>query len=633
MASGKELVISDDWDDVLGAEPEDVVKSKEDIHKNSFGEENEDDDWGDAIAIEVLANYCCTLMKQMEFFRKQGIMCDGTIVVDDMELPVHKNILSATSPFFKNIFSQLTNPDDSKITLRNLTGQIMDDILHFAYTGEICIHDGNVRQLVATANFLQLQSLKDMTVNYLEQKLSPASAAEILILADKHNCKTLIQSAEKLIMDNFVIVSKTSGFKNLSFEIVHQLVKSEDIRVIKEEEVLEAVLTWVKSDKGNEKEKESHLANLLHEIRFLLISPSYLSETEKDEFVSKSSLCLNIIKEGINYHLSNSKHSIIDPKLAHPRKFMGVVCGIVCVGGWQGDKPTKDVFAYITSNYKWFPLAPLPKARYGHSVVSCKEFLYVIGGRNESTLLLSSVLKFDPTYNTWEEVAPLPYQVTSLGVCIFEDQLYCVGGLSSVGSIDIVLRYSSCNNVWQRLASLNCPRGALSVVASEKYMFAIGGIRKSGSGVNTQWEYLNTMEIYQRESNLWEYSTELLTKRAHASAVYLNHIIYLVGGQSELLGVSRGMDLYNTVAKEWSSVQYSGTPRTMSGIAVSETRFYVVGGMSKEGECLNTSEVYDTTKDRWTKISPLPVSTSSMQCCAINLRLAVLQGMTASFSE
>ena len=633
MASDKEI-ISDDWDDVLGAEPEDVVKQKEENHKNSFGEENEDDEWGDAIAIEVLANYCSTLMKQMEIFRKQGTMCDATIVVDDMELPVHKNVLSATSPFFKNIFAQLTNPEDSKITLRNLTGQVMDDILHFAYTGEACIHDGNVRQLVATANFLQLQSLKDMTVDYLEQKLSPASAAEILILADKHNCKTLTQSAEKLIMDNFVIVSKTIGFKNVPFEMVHQFIKSEDIRVIKEEEVLEAVLTWAKSDRGNEKEKESHLADLLHEIRFPLISPAYLTEIiEKDEFVNKSSLCLNIITDGKNYHLPNSKRNNIDPKLTHPRKFMGVVWGVVCVGGWQGDKPTKDVYTYITSNYKWFPLTPLPKARYAHSVVSCEGFLYVIGGRNESTKLLSSVLKFDPTYNKWDEVASLPYQVASIGVCVFEGQIYCVGGLSSVGSVDIVLRYSFCNNAWQRIANLNCPRGALSVVANEKFMFAIGGIRKSGSGINTQWEYLNTMEIYRRESDSWSYSTELLTKRAHACAVYLNHIIYLVGGQSELLGVNKGMDLYNTITKEWSSAQYSGTPRSMSGIAVSETSFYVIGGISRDGDCLNSAEIYDTTKDRWSKISALPVTTSAMQCCTIQLRLAVLQGMTTSFSE
>ena len=42
-----------------------------------------------------------------------------------------------------------------------------------------------------------------MAISYLENKLSPASAVEILNLADKHNGEQLILSAEKLINDNF----------------------------------------------------------------------------------------------------------------------------------------------------------------------------------------------------------------------------------------------------------------------------------------------------------------------------------------------------------------------------------------------------------------------------------------------
>lgn len=627
----------DEWDDVLGVEAEkDFVKPNgQKVKSDALGEEEDDEGWNDVIAIEVLENYCSNLMKQMECFRKEGVLCDAVIVVDDRDLPVHKNVLSAISPFFKNIFSRLTTePDDNRITLRNLTGQIMDDILHFSYTGEVCIHDGNVRQLVATANFLQLQSLKDMAIAYLEQKLSPASAVEILLLADKHNCGTLVQSAEKIISDNFVIVSKTDGFKKLTFEMMHQLVQSEDIRVMKEEEVFEAVMLWVKSDYGDRIDKEKQLPDLLQEIRLPLMSPSFLAEVvEKEQLIRNNKLCYEIITEGKNYHLPNADRSLVDSKLTRPRKFMGVVWSVLCVGGWQEDKPTKDVFAYLTSSFKWFPLTPLPKARYSHSVVSCDGFVYVLGGRDESTQLLSSVFRFDPSGNKWQAVASLPYQVAGLGVCVFGGQIYVVGGLASVGSIDIVLRYSARNNVWQRVANLNCPRGATSIVCDEKFMYALGGMRKSGSGLNASWEYLNTVEVFQRESNTWTYGLEMLSKRAHASAVYMNQKIYLVGGQGELLGISKGMDVYNTITREWSSTPYLGIPRSMSGIAVSENKFFVIGGITREGDCVNTAETYDTMKDRWTKIASLPISTGAFQCCTMQLRLAVLQGMTTSLSE
>ena len=637
MEAEDDLDLSE-WDDVLGAEPEKKFgKEKDEKSKENVPNEDDSDEegWGDVIAIEVLENYCSNLMKQMEIFRKQGVLCDASIVVDDRELPVHKNVLASISPFFKNIFSRITRPEDSKITLRNLTGQIMDDILHFSYTGEVCIHDGNVRQLVATANFLQLQSLKDMGITYLENKLSPANAVEILLIADKHSCQSLIQSTEKMISDNFVVVSKTEGFKKLKFEMLYQFIKSEDIRVMKEEEVYEAVIFWVKSGIGDRREKEKQLPDLLREVRFPLISPSYLNEVVKnEELFQYNKACLNILNEANHFHSPyNTNRTVLEDKLTRPRKFMGVVWGIVIVGGLVNDKPTKDVFSYVTSNFKWFPLTPMPQPRYCHSVVACDGFIYVFGGKDESTKSISSVIRFDPTSNKWENVAPLPYKVASIGSCVLGGQIYVAGGLAGIGSIDVVLKYSARNDVWQRVANLNCARGALALVADERNIFALGGIKKTGVNINAQWEFLNTMEVFYRESNTWNYGADLLSKRAHASAVSINQNIYLFGGQSELLGSCKGLDIFNTFTKEWSSSTYLGIPRSMAGIAISESKFYVIGGVTSKGQYINTAESFDVAKEQWMKIASLPNPVGSMQCCCVQLRLAVLKGMTTSLSE
>lgn len=634
MATDEEGLDLSDWDDVLGAEPEQNF-TEEKSKQNTLGNESDDEGWGDVIAIEVLENYCSNLMKQMEVLRKGGILCDAVIAVDDRDLPVHRNVLSATSPFFKNVFSQRsTNPDENKITLRNITGQIMEDILHFSYTGEVCIHDGNVRQLLATANFLQLQSLKDMTITYLEQKLSPASSVEILLLAEKHRCDKLLVLAEKIVSDNFAIVSKTEGFKKLTFEILHQFIQSEDLRVLKEEDVYEAVMLWVRSDFGDRREKNNLLPDLLREVRLPLMSPSYVSEISNDPLIQHNRDCYDIIMEGKSYHHPNNiNRANFDKKLTRPRKFMGVVWGIIGVGGWQDDKPTKDVFAFITSKNNWFPLNPLPEARYSHSVVSCDGFVYVLGGRDENTRLMSSVIRFDPTANKWQSVASLPYPAASLGVCVFEGQIFVVGGLSNAGSIEIVLRYSARNNVWQRVGNLNFPRGGAAIVADEKFMYALGGMRKVGAGLNAKWQYLNTMEIYRRDTNSWMFGKDMLSKRAHGAAAYLNQHIYLTGGQGELFGINKGMDIYDVLTYEWISVPYFGVPRSMSGISVSDDKFYVIGGFTKEGETVDTVETYDANKDRWSKIVSLPIRLGAVQCCTMQLRLAVLQGMTTSLSE
>jgi len=618
----------DEWDDILCAEPEKYF-TKPTVAVSGVANDGEEG-WDDIIAIEVQDGYCGQLMKQMELLRKQNSLCDAWIVVDDGELPVHKSILSAVSSFFYDIFSRITSKDEYKITLKNLTERVMDDILHFIYTGEAYIHDDNVRQLTATANFLKLVGLKEMAVAYLERKLNPTNAIEILVLAKKHDCPSLVASCENMIQENFTTVSHSNGFKNCTTEMLIDFVKSEELKVMKEEEVYEAVMQWVRQ---NSHEGEKNLSRILYYIRMPLMSPLYIAENiEKEELIRRSTHCLEMVQEAKNYGPSSIRIQY-DSFKTRPRKFMGVVWGIVIVGGWQEDLPTKDVYAFLPSSSKWHPLSPIYTPRYSHAVVACDGFIYVLGGRDELTKLISSVLRFDTSTNKWSYVSSLPYNLAALGAVCFDGQMYSVGGISGIGSVNLVFKYSARNDNWQKVASLNMPRAGLALVADENHIYAIGGVHKTGTDITTSWKYLDSMEVYNRENNTWKYSTSLLSPRAYASAVCMNKRIFLVGGQSKMLGDCKGFDVYNIVTQEWNSYPYLGVPRSLSGISIDDTKFYVVGGMSKDGECVNTVETYDISRDHWSKITSLPMKISSTQCCTIQLRLAVLQGLTTSMSE
>ena len=436
---------------------------------------------------------------------------------------------------------------------------------------------------------------------------------------------------EKMICDNFVMVSKTDGFQTCHLDELLYFVQSEDLKVLKEEEVYEAVMNWVKH---NAYDREKHLATLLLHVRMPLMAPFYLSENvEKDQIIRRTPGCLDFVLEAKNYHMPSADRTQYNTTRTRPRKFMGVVWSVVSVGGWQHKAATRDVYAFIPSSGQWHPLSPIYEPRYNHAVLTCDGFIYVLGGRNETTKLLSSVLRFDPSNNQWTYVSHLPYPLAALGAVAFDGQMYVVGGLSAIGSVNLTFKYSTRKDTWQHVAPLGMPRGALSIVSDDKNIYAIGGIHRTGEGQNSTWEYLNTMEIYDKEHNVWRFGTQLLSPRAHASAVYLNKRIFLVGGQSEMFGICKGLDVYNVTSGEWNSFLYLGIPRTMSGIAVSDSKFYVVGGMTKDGDCVNTVETYDNSKDRWTKITSLPMTLGANQCCTIQLRLAVLQGMTTSLSE
>jgi len=628
----------DEWDDVDEAEPDQQINTEGNEKTNNehkdVGDE-EEEDWSDVLNIEVLENYCSNLMLQMEEFRQQGVMCDAFIVVDDAELPCHKTILSSVCPFFKRIFSQLKDPNENRITLRNLNKEIMNEILHFMYTGEATIHDGNVRQLVATANFLQLKGLKEMGVTYLHNKLDASNAVDILLIADKHKCDGLVVSSEKLIKDSFVVVSRSEGFKKLTFEMLYQLVRSEHIRVVKEEEVYEAVMTWLKSDFGSSDGKLNQMPDLFQEIRFALMSPNYLREIlEKEDFVRQDQACLDMVSEAEKY--ASSRNPLSEPatgtRLLQPRKFMGVVTGLVCPGGWQGDQPSNKVYAYVSKHSKWYPLSPLPCPRYAHSVIAFDGFVYVLGGRDESSRLLSTAVRFDTIANTWQLVRSLPYRGCALGSCVFQGDMFVVGGVIAKGSTDSVLRYSQRHNSWQRVASLTHSRGGAAVVSCDKLLYAIGGVTKTLGSESTKWEFLDTVEVFDRESNKWRSAGCAPSKRAYASAAYLNKKIYVVGGQIQLISVHayKTIDIYDTYTREWlSSACNNLVPRSLCGIAVSESDFFVVGGINKEGESMRNVDTYNVNTCKWRKSTSLPVSLGGIQCCAMKLRLALLQELKA----
>ena len=54
-----------------------------------------------AISVTEQNPFCVEMMKRLNIQRKQGHLCDITLITkDDQELKAHRNILSAASPFF-----------------------------------------------------------------------------------------------------------------------------------------------------------------------------------------------------------------------------------------------------------------------------------------------------------------------------------------------------------------------------------------------------------------------------------------------------------------------------------------------------------------------------------------------------
>ena len=78
-----------------------------------------------------------------------------------------------------------------RVELEEATESIMEDALKYLYTGNVTVVAERAHNLIATANFLLLPSLKTMSGNVLKETVSTANCLFNYYFAEKYECVEL----------------------------------------------------------------------------------------------------------------------------------------------------------------------------------------------------------------------------------------------------------------------------------------------------------------------------------------------------------------------------------------------------------------------------------------------------------
>ena len=109
-------------------------------------------------------------------------------------------------------------------------------------------------------------------------------------------------------------------------------------------------------------------------------------------------------------------------------------------------------------------------------VVASDQHLYIMGGLSEAGEVLSRSTRFDPTHNTWENIANINEARQSAFGTAMNGQVYIAGGISSKRK---VLRscemYSPLSNEWQVIGCLKNARYNASMVCLQGKLYVLGG--------------------------------------------------------------------------------------------------------------------------------------------------------------
>lgn len=164
---------------------------------------------------------------------------------------------------------------DRHITLENIPHDLLDILVRFIYTGELCIDDDvNVLELVVHANYLALKEAEVLGWEHIVDNLDVDNAVQAYVLAGKMERPKEMREAMAILLEHFVDLVRTEDFLNIDVSLLCHIVGDNKLQTNSETEVFHAIRLWINHNPGK---RESDFPRLLAHVRLPLLTPEVFS--------------------------------------------------------------------------------------------------------------------------------------------------------------------------------------------------------------------------------------------------------------------------------------------------------------------------------------------------------------------
>ncbi|CAK8684650.1 unnamed protein product [Clavelina lepadiformis] len=201
-------------------------------------------------------------------------------------------------------------------------------------------------------------------------------------------------------------------------------------------------------------------------------------------------------------------------------------------------------------NLQWEEVASMKVRRGVMGASVFNETIFVVGGGNENGDHLSSGEYYTSAVNKWSDISPMKQPRSGNAVVSCRGYIYSLGGYGSNKHLTSVERFHPGNDVWDDVPSMKVPRRWFAAVAlNDTHIYAIGG--KAG---NEDATVQKSVERYDVTTNKWADVSEMNVERhAHAACV-LQGKIYVVGGGDKNNSAVKSIECYDPTTNKWTIV-------------------------------------------------------------------------------
>ena len=541
--------------------------------------------------------YCVEMMQRLNIQRRNEDSCDLILEVgsgdDQARLKAHRNVLCAASPFFYNALNtEMKEKKEGVIRLEEASKGLMEDILEYLYTGHVEISERNAVDFLAMADYLIIPSLKAKSCEVISQSMSHTNCLLFYYAAMSYQCTELQERTRNFIFANFMSVTGTEDFLELSRKQVEEWISSDEIKVKSEEEVFQVIVKWMEESEIGEHEE---FFQLLRHVRLMHVPRSYvLSNILTHPLVKGSETCTA-------FALDSTMTTSLKSSSRPPRN-----CLKTCEDGlftiWQ-----EKSFCYLPSENKWHEMCNLLSKKNCYPCSSA-----VVSGKLYVSVQEHRIIeRYDPFSNSWVSLMSNrgvdTYERPALAN--FQGSLFAVGGKTSENQVvNKVQKYNPDTDLWLEVAPMSVARAGVCVVADESSMYAIGGWSRIG--------VLNVVEKYDPQRNSWSKVASTREKKAYCCGVLVDSKVFLFGGVKRKVPaiISTLIEIYDPVSDGWTSVQNTFLRSIpISAVSLKEEIFVLV--RKKENErVIHQVNIYHGETNEWKLCAIAP---TGVQLCSL----------------
>ncbi|XP_037129629.1 kelch-like protein 32 isoform X1 [Syngnathus acus] len=560
--------------------------------------------------------------------RKDGLLCDVTLVAGDQKFHAHKAILAACSDYFRAMFSLcMVESVADEVTLQGVTSVGLKHALDFAYTGQIVLEPAVIQDVLSAGSHLQLLELLSICSHYLIQELSSVNYLELYRVADLFHLPSLEEAVVDFLVGHLSELSQTRQEEalQLPFHLLKEVLKSDRLTSLSEEEIWKFVVMWLEHDC-----RYQYTADLLQHVRYGLMDVSTLHHLAcSHPLVQSSSTVAALVDEALDYHHSTFSQPLHQSARTRPR-FQSLTLYIA--GGRKREvcrvrelryfNPAAQEHVRVAGASNWSELAPMPTGRSHHCVSVMGNFLFVVGGEMEHTsgrtCAVRTACRYDPRANRWTEIASMKACREHFVLGALGQYLYAVGGRNELRQVlPSVERYCPKKNKWMYVQpfdrSLSCHAGCVA----ENLLWVSGGVTNTA-------QYQNRLMVYEPEQDQWLARSPMLQRRVYHVMAAVRRKLYVLGGNDLDYNndrvLVRHIDSYSLDVDQWTRCSFSLlTGQNESGVAVHDDRIYVVGGYSIwTNEPLACIQVLDLSREGKEEVfygPTLPFASNGIATC------------------